>query len=234
MAGKAVKSFMRANYFEIERSLQVAIDDGKEIELISFALGDDIERTLRAVLERVCSRYAREHLADAVFSCLLELATNGTRANMKRLFFEERGWSFSDPGYDERLVQFKEKSMEGPWIQAYAEKARERGLCVRIHIKHSAEGLRIRVTNNEVLTDGDKQRIKDKIELALRFKNLVEYHLHHGDDSEGQGLGLALAVLILRSHDIDPRRFLWVDSHAGETSANLEIPFSDTFQSARH
>ncbi len=224
---------MRANYFEIERSLQVAIDDGKEIELISFALGDDIERTLRAVLERLCSHYSREDLADTIFCCLLELATNGTRANMKRLFFEEQGWTFSEPGYDARLLQFKQKSMAEEWIQAYSEKAKIRGLAVRIHIQHSTEGLRIRVSNNEVLTEGDKDRIRAKIDLALNFKNLVDYHIHHGDDSEGQGLGLALAVLILKSHDIDPRRFLWVDSHAGETTAHLEIPFSDRFQSAR-
>lgn len=224
---------MRANYFEIERSLQVAIDDGKEIELISFELGDDVEQTLRAVLERLCSRYAREQLADPVFSCLVELATNGTRANMKRLFFDEHGWKYSEPGYADRLQQFKQESMENPWMLAYSDKARARGLYVKIHIKHNDQGLRIRVTNTEVLTDADKQRIKDKIELALKFKNLVEYHLHHGDDSEGQGLGLALAVLILRSNQIDPRRYLWVESHSGETSAHLEIPFTEKFQSAR-
>lgn len=224
---------MQSNYFEIERNLQIAIDDGKEIELISFSLEDDIETDLRLALDKVLSRYQRAQLVDLLFSCLLELATNGTKANMKQLYFEENGWDLAQTdGYSDRLAHFKKGSMQGSWIKQYSTKARERGLFVKIQIGHAEEGLRIAVINTHPLTVADRARIEEKINLAMRYQNLVEYHMNHGDDTEGQGLGLALAILILRSNGIDPAH-LWIETSETETIAHLEIPLSGQFRSRR-
>jgi len=224
---------VQSNYFEIERNLQIAIDDGKEIELISFSLEDDIETDLRMALDKVLSRYERASLVDLLFSCLLELATNGTKANMKQIYFEENGWNLAEEdGYQDRLAHFKKGSMQGSWIKQYSVKARERGLFVKIQIRHAPEGLHIAVINTHPLTSTDRARIEEKISLALRYQNIVEYHMQHGDDSEGQGLGLALAILILRSNGIDPQH-LWIETSATETIAHLEIPLSEEFKSRR-
>ena len=70
------------NYFEIEKNLQVALDDGQKIEIISFRVDEAVEKQLLLTVEKILERYSRAHLKDALFSCALELATNATKANM--------------------------------------------------------------------------------------------------------------------------------------------------------
>ena len=83
------------DYFDVERNLQIAVDDGKVIRVISYAMSSDVENTLDKIISRILDKYNRPDLKSLVYTCTKELAINGTKANLKRIFFLENGLNIS-------------------------------------------------------------------------------------------------------------------------------------------
>ncbi|HMW59976.1 MAG TPA: hypothetical protein PKE49_14475 [Leptospiraceae bacterium] len=185
----------------------------------------ELENWLQAVLGDILTSYDRLHLRDPLCTCLLELATNANKANMKHIFFLEKGWDIYDPQlYTERLKEFRDHVLHFESTVAYAEKAKQAGLYVRVSIHHSPAGLKIAVYNNLPVIPEDEKRIREKFLHALEYQNLVDFYRDYGDNSEGSGLGFALMVLMLRSEGIPPS-LLRVGTDGGQTAARIEVPF---------
>lgn len=221
------------NYFEVERSIQIAIDDGRKLEVVSFSLDEDTEEQLRLILEKILAHYNQEHLNDCLFSCIIELATNGTKANMKHVFFDELRMDILDPLQHQigrRL--FKARTRDGQWMKAYAEKAMNRGLYVKIVFVHTGDGLRIEVINNRPLVRDDELRIRQKLALAMEYDSIVDFCRDHGDETEGAGLGFALNLIMMKAEKLDPS-LLRIVSDNYVTTARIEVPYNDKFQTVR-
>ena len=213
--------------------IEAAVRSGKTIRLLAPILNESLSRRLEHVLHSLVLRYERPALYDCLHSCLVELATNASRANMKHVFFFDRDLDQARPeDYAVGQRAFKASREHHGWHRALSARAREMGLTLEIIFRHSENGLRIEVINSLELTPQDERRIREKLGKAMRNENIYEFFTTHGDDTEGQGLGFAMNVLFLRSENIDPS-LLRIGSSEGRTVARLEVPFSQQYVTVR-
>lgn len=210
-----------------------AIRTGKTIRLIAPILNGSLSQRMTYVLQSLVAHYNRPELEDCLHSCLVELATNASRANMKHVYFLDRQLDWENPDdYARGLQDFKASREHAGWHRALRGRVKELGLFLEIVFRHSPDGLRIEVINNLALLPQDERRIREKLGVAMRTADIIEFFTEHGDDTEGQGLGFAMNVLFLRSENIDPS-LLRIGSQAGRTVARLEVPLSHEFVTLR-
>lgn len=220
-------------YFGIERNLKLAVSNGVAVEPVAISENDAHEKKLRGIIQHITEKFSASAVAEILFSCVLEMATNATKANMKFLFFRERGWDIRETeGYRDRLKEFKAQSRDRLWVSDYSRKAREIGLWVQILFTHLQTGLRVEVTNNLPLIPEDERRVREKLQLAQKYSSIMDFYQNHSDDSEGEGLGFAMSVIMLKQEKIDPELFR-IGSDGKITTARVEIPFAAGFQSLR-
>lgn len=214
-------------------TIELAVEAGKSIRLIVPILNEPMVARLGAIIRVLVARYGRPELEECLQSCIIELATNASRANMKHAFFIDASL---DPAIDDQYRQgvreFKQHRQSGGWHRDLSLRARDLGLFLEIVFRHSAAGIRIEVINNLPLLPQDEARIREKLRVAMRSADIFEFYSEHGDDTEGQGLGFAMNVLFLRSENIDPR-LLRIGSSNGRTTARLEVPLRADFVAMR-
>ncbi len=220
-------------YFGIERNLSFAISNGTTVRMVSDGGQYDPEQRLRKIISQLLDKYIESAIAEILFACIIELATNATKANMKYLFFRERGWNlYETKGYPERLGEFKIQARDRNWVSDYARKAREVGLWVQILFTHMLNGIRVEVTNNLLLIPEDERRVREKLQLAQKYSSIVDFYHDHADDVEGEGLGFAMSVIMLKQENIDPALFR-IGCDGKMTTARVEIPFSQDYRNRR-
>lgn len=220
-------------YFGIERNLSFAISNGTSVRLLSDSAEQNPEQRLRAIIAQLLHNQIEGAVAEILFACIIELATNATKANMKYLYFQERGWdTFDEKDYSPRLREFKTQLHNRDWICDYARKAQEIGLWVQVLFTHMLNGIRLEVTNNLPLIPQDERRVREKMDLAQKYSSIIDFYHDHGDDVEGEGLGFAMSIMMLKQENIDPGLFR-IGCDGKMTTARVEIPFSRDYRSRR-
>jgi len=206
------------------------VDSEGNSQVICSDIGCDFEKRLKQAIQGILCVHGRADLDDLVVQCVLELATNATKANVKHLYFREKNWDIHDSRrYLERLEAFRAEVLHHEPMTIYSRRALDEGLSVRVVLEHDARGLKVEVINNLPIIAADERRIREKFRYAMKYESLLDFYMNHGDLSEGSGLGFALTVLILRSKNIPPS-FLRVGMRGAETVARIEIPFTDDHQ----
>lgn len=216
-----------------ERDLMLSgVASGKRIVFVTYSLTDNIERQLDFLIAVVLKKYARESLQATLYSCLKEIVINATKANAKRVFFDECGLRLNDPvDYEIGMKKVKALLSEN-WIKEYGHKARERDMHVSIAMRHSEDGLRIEVTNESDILPADEERIRQKLAEGMTYEDLVSFYMKNADNTEGEGLGLVMNLILLKGENINPALFR-IGMVDGKAMARLEIPFTDNFVSVR-
>lgn len=221
------------SYFDIEKNLELAINDGQAIQIVSFRLNDDVEQQLQRVLNGLLDKYQRSALQHSLFSCIIELATNATKANMKHLVFQEEQLDMNNAeAYASGMKVFRDRIHDRHWLENYAAKAQDQGLLVRIVFNHTVDGMSIEIINNMPILPQDEERIRQKFEQAMQFDSLHEYYLANADSTEGEGIGFALNLLLLKGENLDVNLFR-IGGADGTTIARIEVPFTDRYVSHR-
>lgn len=220
------------NYYNIEKNLQIAINNGKIIRLISYAMSDDIEQKLDQVISSLLETYGHSDKKGMIYTSVKELAINGTKANLKRIFFEEQGLNIHDEEqYEKGIKLYKETMVEEKAIE-YGKIAKRRGLYVRISFFHEKDGLRIEVINNTAITKQEEKRLREKMGTIMQYDSLVDFYAENPDPTEGAGMGLALVTTMMRAEEIDPNWFRII-TLKDKTIARMEIPFTSNYISLR-
>ncbi|MBN2441993.1 MAG: hypothetical protein JXJ04_11620 [Spirochaetales bacterium] len=220
------------DYFDVERNLQIAVDDGKVIRVISYAMSSDVENTLDKIVSRILDKYSRPDLKSLVYTCTKELAINGTKANLKRIFFLENGLDITvEKDYEKGMDLYKNNMREEITLQ-YGVKAKQQGLFVKISFVHNEEVLKIEVTNNTGITKQEEKRLREKLKKTMKYDDLMQYYLDNSDDTEGSGMGIALIIILLKGEKIDPNLFrMCINENL--TTAKIEIPMSEAYVNQR-
>lgn len=220
------------DYFDVEKNLQIAVDDGKVIRVISYAMSSDVENTLDKIISRILEKYDRLDLKSLVYTCTKELAINGTKANLKRLFFIENDLDITnDQDYIKGMELYKDVMKEEITLQ-YGTKAKQQGLFVKISFVYNDNSLKIEVTNNTGITKQEESRLREKLKKTMKYDDLMQYYLDNADDTEGSGMGIALIIILLKGEHIDPNLFR-MSINENLTIARIEIPMAESFISKR-
>lgn len=220
------------SYFEIEKNIEIAVNDRRRISVVTWTVNTDIEQHLNSIIDSILSTHGKPELKGPIYTCIKELAINGTKANQKRIFFELEGLDMDNPEeYKRGLVLYKQSLSESKVIEL-GKIARERGLYVKISFDYDETGMCIRVCNNTPINPEEEIRLRQRLSRAAKYDDIVQFYLEQADETEGVGMGLALIVMLLRGVGIDPHYFR-IGQMGGITMAVLEIPFNGEFVSIR-
>jgi hypothetical protein len=207
----------------VEKSLRNAVNKGKIIRLISYAMSARLEKTMDIVIQCILEKYKKLELQSIIYTCTKELALNGTKANIKRIFFEENNLDINKKeDYDKGIQEYKDVIREEEVLK-YGPKAKQKGLFVKISFIHNFEVLKIEVLNNTPMTNQENTRLREKFSQVMKYDDLMLYYNDHADNTEGAGLGLALIMILLMAEGINPG-FFRVGVEKNATIARLEIP----------
>jgi len=217
------------DYFDVEKNLQIAIDDGRVIKVISYAMSSDVENTLDKIITTILDKYERADLKSLVYTCTKELAINGTKANLKRIFFDEQKLDINNEDDYEKGMELYKKIMKEDLTIQYGKKAKKSGLYVKILFIHNEDTLLIEVTNNTPITPQEESRMRMKLANTMKYDDLMAYYLDNADDTEGSGMGIALIIILLKGENIDPN-FFRIMTDENTTTARIRIPMVDGFR----
>ncbi|MCB1137274.1 MAG: histidine kinase [Leptospiraceae bacterium] len=209
-----------------------AVNEGKRVRFLTYSLTDTMERQLDFVIAAILKKHHHAPLQSTLYSCLKELVVNATKANAKRVFFEELGLDINNAEQYRQGMQKLKGSMSEKWIREYGEKARLKGLETSITFDHTDEGLRILVLNDTDLIGADETRIREKLAEGMSYDDLLSFYMANGDQTEGEGMGLVMNLLLLKGEETDPALFR-IGTVDGKTMGRIEIPFNANFQSVR-
>ena len=205
---------------------------GRKFVLVTHSLTNNVEKQIDFLIATILKKYGRESLQAALYSCVKEIVVNATKANAKRVFFEEHGLKVDNrEEYIEGMKRIKALLSES-WILEYGRKAKQRGMEVSVAFYHNNDGLRVEVKNDADILPTDEERIRLKLAEGTTYDDLVSFYMKNADNTEGEGLGLVMNLLLLKAENINPALFR-IGMVDGKSLARVEIPFSENFKSVR-
>ena len=206
-------------------SVEVAIERRKVLTVTSYGyLAEE-----RAYIDKVLNRYLGEvgmpRLMGNLGYCIHELAGNAHKANLKRIYFQEKGLDITDSSdYELGMQWFKNDVLDRP--EHFSARQREKGLYVKFHFQVQDDVLKIVIRNNVQLVPAEKEKIRAKFKLAKSAYNLADAYGAAEDYSEGAGLGIVMLNIMLRNMGFRERSFrIYVKN--GETISFLSLDVGD-------
>lgn len=181
-----------------------------------------ILRLLQAVCAKLLARMDLVYLRDAVQAMLRELVFNASKANAKRLHFQDLGLDITDAQqYACGLARFRDYvDADRAALQQRLEASEYR---VEFRLTRTADGATLSIANNAPALPVEWQRAQDRMQVARACDDLGAAFDQVFDGSEGAGLGLALITLLLKHSGIGVEAFrLTVEE--GMTRCDLTIP----------
>ncbi len=211
---------------EEKELIRNAISKNWRINHISYSLTEKTEHQLDVILGKILTKHDQLDIKGSVYTCLKELAVNGTKANFKNVFFNINNIDSTDKtDFIKGTAEFK-KALELEKNKEFGKKIYDAGYYLRISFDFSVKGLNIQVYNNSRIPYFDRERIKTKLYAAKSYESIADYYLDAFDDTEGAGLGLAMITIILKGMGIDIDNFNINVSDEG-MYANLFFPFNN-------
>ena len=224
---------MRKNEEEIKKLIQNALDSKKIISLKTFYLSDYGEMVLREIAQAVLDKLNRPELMSIVYTSAKELVINATKANLKRIIFDEMKLDPSIPEqYEEGMEHFRGKLLEQE-IKKYKNRFIELDFPVVATFYYAPTVLNITVKNNFTMYHAEEERIREKFRKAKSFSSLLDFFMEHGDQTEGAGMGLTMVGILLDESGIDRHAFTVYSNEYNETAAKLEIPLDGSYVTKR-
>lgn len=202
--------------------IETAIRLGVPIVITSYTLPKETEVYITDVISEFLRQLHCTDITDYIVYYTNELTTNAKKANIKRVYFKERGLNISDAeDYEQGMKDFKEDTISN--MDHYLELQKKAGLYIKLSLQLKNDNIVLEVSNNSALTRQEFKRIFDKIVRARQFSSLDEAFTQVLDNTEGAGLGLVIMVLMLKKMGLDEKSYT-IDVVDGVTLNRVIIP----------
>lgn len=217
---------------EISDHIKLHVENGKILSLKTHRVSKSVEEHIKEAVERILDRLTHSTLIPTLYTIIKELAINACKANQKRVFFEERGYSMSDPAeYAQGVREYKEMFSE-EMSNEFGAKAKKKGYYCLINFNYTDSGISIEVINNTPIAKQEEKAIRERLEKGMAYDDIAQFYMDNADNTEGAGLGLALILIMLKGEGIDPNFFRIIIGE-DSTTARLEIPLSKNYTPIR-
>ena len=204
--------------------IKKAVKDRQPIDFFCYTLTPDQKIRFQKILAIFLEECNQMYLYNYLTYCLFELLDNGSKANAKRIFFQEHLDINNEDDYKNGMKTFKETLLEN--TLHYQEKLKAGEL--RVHLLLTANDvISVTVSNNTKITDSEYARIQDKINKTKVYNSIAEA-VSDIDQTEGSGLGIITVLVMLKKLGLDANN-LKFDTTENETVATIEIP-KDTIE----
>lgn len=180
------------------------------------------EQKLASILLSIFEYLKKPDLGNSLVYFLKELIMNASKANTKRLYFQELGLDISNKkDYDIGMVNFKRDVFTN--FDKYIDQHVDEGYYVRLDFKIENDFLLVQVKNNSPLCHDEEERIMGRLKVAGKFHNIEEVLSYGFDDTEGGGFGIIIGILMLRKVGLD-ERVLALTKGDDTTTVTIRIP----------
>jgi HD-like signal output (HDOD) protein len=206
-------------------SYRDAINESKEF-YIQFALNtSEVEISLTKIIHRFLAKYDILFYKETILAVLKELVNNAVKANVKRLYFQEKNLDLLKPAeYREGMETFKSDTYENQETGIF-ESLKSSGLIVRVLFKPSATELKLHVINSSPILDLELKKIEARVSKAIKYSDMSEAFDDVLDDSEGAGLGLIMAVMMMKNCGLPAGGTFKITRKDNFTVSTIRIPF---------
>jgi hypothetical protein len=217
---------------EISDHIKLHVENGKILSLKTHRISKSVEEHIKKAVELILDRLTYPTLLPTIYTIIKELAINACKANQKRVFFEEKSYSFSSPTEYAKGVQEYREMFSEEFSNEFGAKAKKKGYYCLINFNFNDDGITIEVINNTPVAKQEERSIREKLEKGMGYDDIAQFYMDNADNTEGAGLGLALILIMLKGEGIDPNFFRIIIGDE-TTTARLEIPLSKSFTSIR-
>lgn len=209
-----------------------AIDARGIIHVRAYGVLPVTEEFLRKVILAILEQAGRTDLQATATMLLKELTINATKANFKRIVFQENRIDATDAKQYQRGLNILKEALSEEMPYIYAPKAKRENLHVIIALTFDDKSLRIEVVNNTPMKKEEEARVREKLALAMSCEDVGDFIQNHGDDTEGAGLGIFLSLAALRAAGVDPRVCVIKTDGKKMTTASFELPLRPDYKPA--
>ena len=202
--------------FQIKEAVKIR----QPIDFYCYTLTLEQKQRFQSILQIFLDECNESFLFNCLSYCLFELLDNASKANAKRIFFQEQNLNINDESdYSSGMKNFKENLSENK--EHYKEELAAGRL--QVHLQLSADDvISLAVTNNTKITSAEYRRIQDKIEKTKRYTEVSDAFADI-DQTEGSGLGIITIMIMLKKLGLNTDCLKFSTSE-DETIASIIIP----------
>ena len=200
--------------------IKEAVKKRQPIDFYCYTLTLEQKQRFQSILQIFLDECNESFLFNCLSYCLFELLDNASKANAKRIFFQEQNLNINDESdYSSGMKNFKENLSENK--EHYKEELAAGRL--QVHLQLSADDvISLAVTNNTKITSAEYRRIQDKIEKTKRYTEVSDAFADI-DQTEGSGLGIITIMIMLKKLGLNTDCLKFSTSE-DETIASIIIP----------
>ena len=200
--------------------IKEAVKKRQPIDFYCYTLTLEQKQRFQSILQIFLDECNESFLFNCLSYCLFELLDNASKANAKRIFFQEQNLNINDESdYSSGMKNFKENLSENK--EHYKEELAAGRL--QVHLQLSADDvISLAVTNNTKITGAEYKRIQDKIEKTKKYTEVSDAFADI-DQTEGSGLGIITIMIMLKKLGLNTDCLKFSTSE-DETIASIIIP----------
>ncbi|MEQ9367273.1 MAG: hypothetical protein RIF32_23785 [Leptospirales bacterium] len=218
----------------LEETLGRAFRDNRPIEFRSTLLREGGEEKLERIVDRLLLHLGQPDLIGPAYAAIRELVQNASKANLKRVLFDELGVDPNDRrNYHEGMDVFR-KRLTGSRMADHASLIHDQGLYFRISFHYNKRVLCVAVRNPFILFPAEEKRVREKFVQSEGVDNLYDFYRSFSDSAEGAGMGIAMVQILLVQAGFSHRCLsIFSDTHKNQTVARIILPLSPTYRLPR-
>ena len=224
---------MSTNPLDSQFDMEIITENENRIKFKTYRTSRHLEERVQETLNEILAKYDKERLIPILYTVLKELIINATKANQKRVFFEENNFDIKNAEHYEVAIKQYKKMFSENMGEIYAPKCKQKDYYCIIIFEYDQNGLKVEIRNNTLIAEQEEKSIREKLSMAMAYDDLAQFYMDNADNTERAGLGLALIIIMMKGEGIDPNLFR-ISITDEYTSARLEIPFSDEFKTNRN
>lgn len=203
-----------------DESIKTAIDLKVSLEISTHSLPLKTKEYISQILFKYLDECGQASAFNKLDYCVSELLFNAIKANLKRVYFMERGLDINDPmDYDVGMITFRKDTLADK--ERYFQMLRDKDYYVTFSLLIEGNNLILEVRNNSLISDFELERVKQKI------ANSKAMSLDVVDDTEGAGLGINSICCALRSFGLSEQNYQ-LFTNKKETVARLIYSMSES------
>ncbi len=201
-------------------AIRKAVEQRQPVDFYCYTLTLEQKKRFQTILSIFLDACNESFLFNCLSYCLFELLDNASKANAKRIFFQEQNLNINDASdYQNGMKNFKSNLSDNK--EHYKEELASGRL--QVHLQLSADDvISVSVTNNTKITSAEYKRIQDKIEKTRKYTDVSDAFADI-DQTEGSGLGIITIMIMLKKLGLDTNCLKFSTSE-DETIASIVIP----------
>lgn len=205
--------------------IKQAVKDSIPLNFSTYTLAHDSIEKLETILELFLEELGESRIKNQLSYCIREIAENGRKANLKRIYFESKEYNINNYNdYINGMKTFKEEVYGN--LSIYLEKLKKNKLYTKVSFLANSSFLTISITNNVPIMGFELKRIEERISHSRAFKTMEEAFASVMDQTEGAGLGIVILILMLKKIGLSEDAFT-IQKDGEGTTAKITIPRSD-------